>query len=37
MATNEIIRKLEELTELRKMADELTAEIEPFRTRSKPT
>ena len=28
MATNEIIRKLEELTELRKMADELTAEIE---------
>ena len=28
MATNEIIRKLEELSELRKMADELTAEIE---------
>ena len=28
MATNEIISKLNELTELRKMADELTAEIE---------
>ena len=28
MATNEIISKLEELSELRKMADELTAEIE---------
>ena len=28
MATNEIIRKLEKLSELRKMADELTAEIE---------
>ena len=28
MATNEIISKLTELAELRKMADELTAEIE---------
>ena len=28
MATNEIIRKLNELSELRRMADELTAEIE---------
>jgi len=28
MATNEIIRKLTELAELRKMADELNAEIE---------
>ena len=28
MATNEIIRKLNELSELRRMADELNAEIE---------
>ena len=28
MATNEIVRKLTELTELRRMADELSAEIE---------
>lgn len=28
MATNEIIKKLTELTELRRMADELNAEIE---------
>ena len=32
MATNEIISKLNELTELRKMAEDLNAEIEAMRS-----
>lgn len=36
MATNEIISKLNELTELRKMAEDLNAETKPSKRKSKP-
>ena len=37
MSINEMDSKIKELRELRRMADELAAEMEPFRTASKPT